>query len=61
MENIRTLTIEFVTLDDGYATTQGTAYADGELLVVKHGRGDFDVLNKIAFYYTNKVINEVTR
>lgn len=53
---MKTMTIEFVTLDDGYETTQGTAYLDGELFVVKQGRGEFDVMSKISKFYTDYII-----
>lgn len=52
------MTIDFITLDDGYSTTQGTAYMDGRFLVTKQGRGEFDVLNKIAFWFETKAIHE---
>jgi hypothetical protein len=53
------MTIDFSTLDDGYATTQGIAKIDGALLVVKYGRGEFDVLMKISKFYTDHVISSV--
>lgn len=51
--------VEFMTLDDGYKTTQGTAYIDGGYLVTKQGRGEFDVLNKITKFYTDHVMEQL--
>lgn len=53
------LTIDFHTLDDGYATTKGTAYIDEKYFVTKTGRGEFDVLSKISKFYTDYVIESV--
>lgn len=53
------MTIEFITLDDGYATTQGAAFIDGAFLCVKRGRGEFDVLAKISKFYTDYTIERV--
>ena len=57
---MKKMTIEFLTLDDGYATTQGTAYIDnGRFLCTKRGRGEFDVLAKISKFYTDHVIESI--
>ena len=56
---MKSLNISFDTLDDGYYTTRGIAYADEEYLCTKYGRGDFDVLNKISKFYTDQTIQKI--
>ena len=53
------LVIEFIVLDDEYKTTQGTAYVNGQFLVTKRGRGEFDVLDKISRFCTDYEIERM--
>lgn len=53
---MRIMIIEFETLDDGYATTRGVVSVDDDMEMVVDGRGEFDVLSKIAKIYTDRAI-----
>jgi hypothetical protein len=56
---MRFMTIEFETLDDGYATTRGIVSVDDDLEMVVDGRGEFDVISKIAKRFVEREINRV--
>jgi len=59
-KKMKELVVKFEVLGEDQAYRhQGTAYADVELLVVKTGRGEFDVLSKISNWYTDAVIAEI--
>ena len=57
---MRIMTIEFETLDDGYATTRGIVSVDDDMEMVVDGRGEFDVLNKIAKRFTDRAISDAS-
>lgn len=50
------MVIEFETLDDGYETTRGIVSVDDDMEMVVDGRGEFDVINKIAKRFTDRAI-----
>jgi hypothetical protein len=53
---MRTMVIEFETLDDGYDTTRAIVFVDDDMEMVVDGRGEFDVINKIAKRFTDRAI-----